>query len=1220
MKGGIIESHPSSFSRAMASLVTKGVVINPMATTPTTNWASIQKRSIDMGAPVHSMVHNKLLTAFGAGSTWVIRGFDLRLVPEGNTLYGEIDRGMAVHDTTVIDMMEKIDPANHMYIKIFDTTTTLAPGSVWYIGVRYWHGILGIGVDMNPTYGQFEAIPSTGDLQNFYIYYVLILDTAYPSGSIDVSHIKVIDRRFDRIPLYEHMRRIMRDVNITKPNHSSGTGGFYFYRGTAGYTDLGYKLPANVLRVNPDRSFIIEDGTTNEFHDPTLVDGLKYWGSMYINNDAVFNMLSPGHSFPTTVDDIVLNDLQDIRDLIDSETESTLMADAGTATIVPTANVPDPNDSSKMYAASTPVCQIVYPTATIATNRAFFIHTRDLTSRRFNLDSYTYTARITISSNVAGTLYMCAARSTTPQSPVKTVSVAVPASSTFQTYTLTLTTDINAAATGDYRVLPYVAFQTTATTSAVTVKWTFAQIERGSNSGRWALGQTTLIPRLQREQVQLYNTKFGKTLRVSGNGSHLYDLVNARPGTQSYKAGDLMCLSLKYKIVQQSTPGQTHFFYFGHPATSKRGMTIPESPSSNWSTGTQLAYPGAKVVDADGWKYFRAYYRLPRDVTYGFNTAASDAVLWGIYGIPTGTIIDFAQMSLEHISTSWKDPDNWMPMAFGAGPTPPITSLDKMQSVSWDARRDALVFNGPGKYVFKPLIEVNAADEYFMSCIVANIHAATPTTVARSYIGFIEYNENYQPLPLRGSSLPTGMVENDIGKMHVMFHHPSNVTTEGQFGNTAPIIGTSSASNDSYKFDTSTKYIRLCVLSSGPDTHLGATGTFPPHRISLTNLQFDVQQRDKLTSMIHRQHIIPDGSSIRRWSTFTADNRARDFMVAPIPALSPSRGQISCMFRNTDSVLYSNKRGFIWHITTDLGFYGLRYGSDHPTEASNRSLEFIINRGDKEQVLRASISDTSPQTLTVICKWDVLNGVSLWVNGIKSASATSFTTGAASMFTSMLAIGSTAGKTQYADARFYNIKVRVVPETDAETDACTTNQTTFNVDMHTILLIPTHQGQFVYINTNHGDDGIDDDNEGDEERRQLIHKQLDTLRAVSNRECLMTKGSVMFATLPGPENYVKWSTTEPLELIAFGKSDALTTSGTFTINMPVGETIIGVGGALSRNVVTNGILINNGEALYYILPLETNGDYKPGHFRIVGSQKDYTIGTEWVLIAAVTPV
>ena len=235
-------------------------------------------------------------------------------------------------------------------------------------------------------------------------------------------------------------------------------------------------------------------------------------------------------------------------------------------------------------------------------------------------------------------------------------------------------------------------------------------------------------------------------------------------------------------------------------------------------------------------------------------------------------------------------------MAFGAGPTPPITSLDKMQSVSWDARRDALVFNGPGKYVFKPLIEVNAADEYFMSCIVANIHAATPTTVARSYIGFIEYNENYQPLPLRGSSLPTGMVENDIGKMHVMFHHPSNATTEGQFGNTAPIIGTSSASNDSYKFDTSTKYIRLCVLSSGPNTHLGATGTFPPHRISLTNLQFDVQQRDKLTSMIHRQHIIPDGSSIRRWSTFTADNRARDFMVAPIPALSPSRGQISCMF------------------------------------------------------------------------------------------------------------------------------------------------------------------------------------------------------------------------------------------------------------------------------------------------------------------------------------
>lgn len=176
----------------------------------TTNWHAIQYTNIRYNQPNVSQEYNRILKAFGRGSSFVVNGFKLGLfkatLNDEECLIARITPGILIQDWTVIDFVQHAKQyKDFLYVKVFGAKDKPLPKQAYKIGCRYYHGIYGDGLEAMPTYGILESLYETKDRANFKTLYSLYLNSGYGSNgeTIDIEHIDVDDFRFpplDRDP------------------------------------------------------------------------------------------------------------------------------------------------------------------------------------------------------------------------------------------------------------------------------------------------------------------------------------------------------------------------------------------------------------------------------------------------------------------------------------------------------------------------------------------------------------------------------------------------------------------------------------------------------------------------------------------------------------------------------------------------------------------------------------------------------------------------------------------------------------------------------------------------------------------------------------------------------------------------------------------------------------------------------------------------------------
>ncbi len=96
--------------------------------------------------------------------------------------------------------------------------------------------------------------------------------------------------------------------------------------------------------------------------------------------------------------------------------------------------------------------------------------------------------------------------------------------------------------------------------------------------------------------------------------------------------------------------------------------------------------------------------------------------------------------------------------------------------------------------------------------------------------------------------------------------------------------------------------------------------------------------------------------------------------------------------------------------------------------------------------------------------------------------------------------------------------------------------------------------------------------------------------------------------------YLKWSTR--FIVICAGRGSHFSTIGFFNIGpSPTSGAVTVVGGAAARNWTADGVLLDGWEALYYILPIGSNGTSLAANFRICNYTSDVEIPYNWILLA-----
>ena len=140
----------------------------------------------------------------GRGSYFVITGFKLGLfksvINGKEACIAQLTRGQYVQDFTVIDYLYPLRQRNqkYIYMKLFDEDDLPKSKQIYYLGSRYYHGIIGDGINAMPTYSKFEVLKSNQDKDNFRTFYKFVLTDDYGSEGeiIDIPNINVEDFRF----------------------------------------------------------------------------------------------------------------------------------------------------------------------------------------------------------------------------------------------------------------------------------------------------------------------------------------------------------------------------------------------------------------------------------------------------------------------------------------------------------------------------------------------------------------------------------------------------------------------------------------------------------------------------------------------------------------------------------------------------------------------------------------------------------------------------------------------------------------------------------------------------------------------------------------------------------------------------------------------------------------------------------------------------------------
>lgn len=178
-------------------------IIGPQNLELTSNWYDIQHTNLHYYHPHISQEANKLLKSFGKGSYFVIAGYKLALfnaiVNSKQTCIARLTPGIHVQDFTVIDFTYPMRKLNKfIYIELFNEDDQPVPKQVYYLGSRYYHGIIGDGINAQPTYSIIQTLKFGADKTNFRTFYRLTLDDEYGSNGqiIDIPHIIIEDFRF----------------------------------------------------------------------------------------------------------------------------------------------------------------------------------------------------------------------------------------------------------------------------------------------------------------------------------------------------------------------------------------------------------------------------------------------------------------------------------------------------------------------------------------------------------------------------------------------------------------------------------------------------------------------------------------------------------------------------------------------------------------------------------------------------------------------------------------------------------------------------------------------------------------------------------------------------------------------------------------------------------------------------------------------------------------
>ena len=86
----------------------------------------------------------------------------------------------------------------YIYVPLFSEDDQPLPKQIYYLGSRYYHGILGDGINAMPTYSILQCLKYGADKTNFRTFYKLILGDEYGSDGqvIDIPNIIIEDWRF----------------------------------------------------------------------------------------------------------------------------------------------------------------------------------------------------------------------------------------------------------------------------------------------------------------------------------------------------------------------------------------------------------------------------------------------------------------------------------------------------------------------------------------------------------------------------------------------------------------------------------------------------------------------------------------------------------------------------------------------------------------------------------------------------------------------------------------------------------------------------------------------------------------------------------------------------------------------------------------------------------------------------------------------------------------
>ena len=673
-------------------------------------------------------------------------------------------------------------------------------------------------------------------------------------------------------------------------------------------------------------------------------------------------------------------------------------------------------------------------------------------------------------------------------------------------------------------------------------------------------------PVVTKNDIAVIDTVYGKGVRLTGKSSgRAFNLVSTT--TFPVNAGDWFCVSFKYRKVS------------GSVVTPNVGWTsVTRGASIGWTSAyyinTQIETHERVAVDlGDGWFAMRGYIPIHFSSTYNLNAPANKAALFGITGLPDGSVMDIVQFHVEKMQSSWMNVDDWV-----------FQETTNERHIVWDASEDALCASGPTKMAHESLIPINSSVTHYRVSVDGR---ATTQAIARGiqHIGFRVLDSTYKVITTPYAS---GAIK--------MWHAISTTFTPGYATYEISIPTTELSAYPG------AKYLQPC-FALNYSVGDGSSATIAD-KMWLRNLEIFEVTASGETPCSSFSHI--------RFSTYTPKKRKKDRFYIPTRLLTPTMGQIDVAFNPGDSVLCSPKTGFLWQILTPTGYYGVRYKRLY--KPTSWSVQFIMKSSEQELILESPSYTTSATKATVTAVWSKIGSISLYVNGSEvetGIAGSSFVF--EDVFTSDLTIGSNVAHTAYADARFYNIRVKALSDmTDAQIIAAHGNNTLFVMDPTTIALIPNEQGLFLPLMVV---DSVvpEEDDDGSEVTLldEEIITQLECLKATMNRECLVSTGIASYST----DGYFLW---DKFELIATGRNSNFTKSGKFIIDIPAsGSPVKVVGGATPRSFTTEGILLNSGEALYYELPLGTMGDSKPTNFYVVADTptKDYTIPAHWVLLA-----